>query len=76
MREETENPLNRVGKIIKILIMKKLKNIKGLLSREEMKQIQGGCGWICSTPLCKRGEVCANGPCRVPPTSEILGCCP
>lgn len=24
--------------------MKKLKNIKGLLSREEMRQIQGGCG--------------------------------
>ncbi len=24
--------------------MKKLKNIKSLLSREEMRQIQGGCG--------------------------------
>jgi hypothetical protein len=25
--------------------MKKLKNIKSLLSREEMRQIQGGSGW-------------------------------
>ncbi len=52
--------------------MKKLKNIKGLLSREEMKAISGGCGTVgklhkccwngtsnCSS--CADGTVCVSG---------------
>lgn len=41
--------------------MKKLKDIKGLLSREEMRQIQGGCGSGCIS--CSSNGQCASGVC-------------
>lgn len=42
--------------------MKKLKDIKGLLSREEMRQIQGGCGSsYCKS--CSSNSDCGSGVC-------------
>lgn len=54
---ETEKPFNRVGINLNYFIMKKLKSIKGLLSREEMRQIQGGSGW-CSGDANSYGLPC------------------
>ncbi len=41
--------------------MKKLKNIKSLLSREEMRQIQGGCGGIYCQDQCSDNGGCNMG---------------
>lgn len=74
---ETEKPFNRVGISLNNFIMKKLKSIKGLLSREEMRQIQGGSGnctnQCTSNSQCYMGQTCLSRYCAGYPNWRYCG---